>query len=257
VERQLIDQFGAEETDILIGTQMVAKGFDFPKVTLVGVIAADISLGFTDFRAPERTFQLLAQVAGRAGRDALPGEVIIQTWQPRHYAIRNAAEHDYETFYWQELHARGDSDACWPPLTGLLNVVVSGENEAEVASTAAALARRARESAPAGVPLPLLPVEKPLLLGLFEEVIDSPLEEVAEDDPYGAQELLARPVPAGVVVDGPAPCPLERLRGRYRHHLILRSRHRPALLKLARMLQEITPPKGVQVVFDVDPLSLT
>ena len=253
----ILDRFADEETDILIGTQMVTKGFDFPKVTLVGVIAADISLGIPDFRAPERTFQLLTQVAGRAGRADLPGEVFIQTWQPRHYAVMAACEHDYETFYRQELMARGDSDACWPPLTALVNITVSGENESEVLSTAAALARRARESAPVGIPLPTGAITIPLLFDLFDLAEPEPEEaDAAEPDPFGAEALLARPVPGNVVVDGPAPCPLERLRGRYRHHLILRGQDRRALLKLARTLQEITPPKGVQVVFDVDPLSL-
>jgi len=252
----ILDRFGDEETDILIGTQMVAKGFDFPKVTLVGVIAADISLGVPDFRAPERTFQLLTQVAGRAGRADLPGEVFIQTWQPRHYAVLAAAEHDYETFYRQEIMTRGDSEACWPPLTALINIVVSGESESEVASTAAALARRARESVPDGVPLPTGAVKMPVLLDLFDIAEPEEEEAPAEPDPFGARALLARPVPGGAVVDGPAPCSLERLRGRYRHHLILRGQHRPALLKLARKLQEITPPRGVQVIFDVDPLSL-
>jgi primosomal protein N' (replication factor Y) len=256
----ILDRFGDEETDILIGTQMVAKGFDFPKVTLVGVIAADISLGAPDFRAPERTFQLLTQVAGRAGRANLPGEVIVQTWQPRHYAVLAAAEHDYQTFYQQEIVARGDSEACWPPLTALINIMVSGESETEVASTAAALARKARESAPDGVPLPGGTVKLPLLLGLFDIAEPEDAEEAetpANLDPFGAAGLLARSVPGETVVDGPAPCPLARLRNRYRHHLILRGQHRPALLRLARALQQITPPKGVQVVFDVDPLSLT
>lgn len=265
----ILDRFGAEETDILIGTQMVAKGFDFPKVTLVGVIAADIALGAPDFRAPERTFQLLTQVAGRAGRADLPGEVIVQTWQPRHYAVLAAAEHDYPTFYRQEIMARGDSEACWPPLTALINIMVSGENEAEVASTAAALAHKARETTPEGVPLPGGPVKMPVLLGLFDiaepdDAAAGPItggeedfDDQPEPDPFGARALLARPVPGNTVVDGPAPCPLARLRGRFRHHLILRGQDRPTLLRLARALQGITPPKGVQVIFDVDPLSLT
>ena len=150
----IIDRFGAEETDILIGTQMVAKGHDFPRVTLVGVIAADISLGIPDFRAPERTFQLLTQVAGRAGRADLPGEVFIQTWQPKHYAVLAAAAHDYPTFYAQEVQARADAEAIWPPFTTLVNVTVTGENESEVVALAAAIGRRAREHAAPRHPAP-------------------------------------------------------------------------------------------------------
>ncbi|HEX2950831.1 MAG TPA: primosomal protein N', partial [Armatimonadota bacterium] len=174
--REILDRFSRQETDILIGTQMVAKGFDFPKVTLVGVIAADTSLGIADFRSPERTFQLLTQVAGRAGRAAWEGEVIIQTFQPEHYAIQAASTHDYTGFYAQEIVKRGDAEACWPPLTALVNVLVNGENESEVKATAAALARRAREEGAARPELPPMP-EKAVLPGLLDFLRTEP-----EDD---------------------------------------------------------------------------
>jgi len=95
-------RFRAHEADILVGTQMIAKGLDFPKITLVGIISADIVLHFPDFRSPERTFQLLSQVAGRAGRGTSPGRAIVQTYTPEHYAIAGAAKHDYSSFYQQE-----------------------------------------------------------------------------------------------------------------------------------------------------------
>ncbi|MHB9025226.1 MAG: replication restart helicase PriA [Armatimonadota bacterium] len=251
----IIGRFSREETDILIGTQMVAKGFDFPKVTLVGVIAADTSLSFPDFRAPERTFQLLTQVAGRAGRSDWPGEVIVQTFQPEHYAIRAAMTHDYDTFYTQEIVARGDAEACWPPLTALINILVTGPNESQVKATAAALARRAREEAEGGLALPRLP-ETPALPGLLDliRVEESPEEE--EEDPFGAEALLQREVPGGVIVDGPAPCPLAQLRGRYRYHLVLRGQDPATLRRVARHLLRLTPPHGVQVTADVDPLAM-
>ena len=250
----ILDRFARGETDILVGTQMVAKGFDFPRVTLVGVIAADLSLSIPDFRAPERTFQLLTQVAGRAGRADLPGEVIVQTFQPDHYAIQAAAIHDYDGFYQQEIQKRGDAQACWPPLTHLVNIMVSGEREAEVHATAAALARRAREEGAKREELPQM-AEKSSLPNLFDFLTAGTPPEAPEDPP-GIEELLAREIPTGVVVTDAAPCPLERLRGRYRYHVVLRGHDSAALRRLAGCLQEITLPRGIQVIIDVDPLTL-
>jgi primosomal protein N' (replication factor Y) len=252
--REILDAFAHEEMDILIGTQMVAKGLDFPKVTLVGVIAADTSLGIPDFRAPERTFQLLTQVAGRAGRAEWAGEVVVQTFRPEHYAVQAAALHDYDSFYAQEIRARGDSAACWPPLTGLINIVVSGERETEVKAMAAALARRA-----AGVPsitLPPVPTHA-VLPGLLELIrVDDDTADAPEDDPYDAEALLARAVPSGVTVEGPAPCALARLQNRWRYHVLLRGRDAAALRRVARDLMALDPPPGVHVVVDVEPQGL-
>lgn len=103
---KLLRQFGEQKADILLGTQMIAKGLDFPKVTLVGVLAADSMLHLPDFRASEKTFQLLTQVSGRAGRHDLPGEVVIQSYTPDHYAIVDAAHHDYARFYHEEMQIR-------------------------------------------------------------------------------------------------------------------------------------------------------
>jgi primosomal protein N' (replication factor Y) len=113
--------------DILVGTQMIAKGHDIPNVTLVGVISADIGLGMPDFRAAERTFQLLTQVAGRSGRGTLPGQVLIQTINPDHYAIRHAASHDVQAFYQQELHFR--KAMRYPPFSALANIVLRSEKQ--------------------------------------------------------------------------------------------------------------------------------
>jgi primosomal protein N' (replication factor Y) len=118
----LLACFAARELDVLVGTQMIAKGHDFPSVTLVGVISADVGLGLADFRAGERTFQLLTQVAGRAGRGAIAGEAIVQTLYPEHYSIRHACRQDYEAFYADERRFR---DAMkYPPAVALINVVV-------------------------------------------------------------------------------------------------------------------------------------
>jgi primosomal protein N' (replication factor Y) len=123
---QVLGAFAAGRVDILVGTQMVAKGHDFQRVTLVGVVSADAQLGFPDFRAAERTFQLLTQVAGRAGRGALPGEVLVETHYPEHYAIQLAARQDYTSFFERELHFRRMMH--YPPFTALATVLVRGKD---------------------------------------------------------------------------------------------------------------------------------
>ena len=115
------------EIDILIGTQMVAKGLDLPRVTLVGVVTADASLNRPDFRAAERTFQLLTQVAGRAGRGESPGTVILQTYNPGHYSLACAAGHDYHRFYLQERESR--RAAAYPPFTDMVRLGLTGTVE--------------------------------------------------------------------------------------------------------------------------------
>jgi len=135
---RILDAVGRGEIDILVGTQMIAKGLDFPGVTLVGVIDADTGLHLPDFRAAERTFQLIAQVAGRAGRGPRGGEVLVQTRRPDHYALRAAAAHDYEGFAAEELAGR--AEPAYPPHVALANVVVSGDREPEVAAAAADVA---------------------------------------------------------------------------------------------------------------------
>ena len=120
--QQTLGAFAAGALDILVGTQMLAKGHDFHRVTLVGVVSADATLSLPDFRAAERAFQLLTQVAGRAGRGELPGRVLVQTFYPDHYAIRDAARQDYEAFFERELHFR--KMMAYPPFTALANIIV-------------------------------------------------------------------------------------------------------------------------------------
>lgn len=126
---KILSAFANEEADILIGTQMIVKGHDFPKVTLVGILAADLSLHANDYRAAERTFQLLTQAAGRAGRAERAGEVVIQTYQPEHYAVQTAKDQDYERFYEQELAYR--ELMCYPPVWNLLLIAVTSPQKAE------------------------------------------------------------------------------------------------------------------------------
>jgi primosomal protein N' (replication factor Y) len=124
---ELLTKFRAHEADILIGTQMIAKGLDLPQITVAGVISADTGLNLPDFRAGERTFQLLCQVAGRAGRGFIPGRVIIQTYSPDHYAITSASRHDYLAFYGQEINYRRQFG--YPPFSQLANLTFSHTNE--------------------------------------------------------------------------------------------------------------------------------
>jgi primosomal protein N' (replication factor Y) len=135
----ILAKFRGGEFDILVGTQMIAKGHDIANVTLVGIVSADTGLGLPDFRAAERTFQLLTQAAGRAGRGTTPGIVLMQTINPDHYAIRFAAEQDYEKFYAKELEFRRLMH--YPPFGALANVIVRGPREEDALARSAALGR--------------------------------------------------------------------------------------------------------------------
>jgi primosomal protein N' (replication factor Y) len=176
--RRLLERVRRREVDILLGTQMIAKGLDFPAVTLVGVIDADVGLNLPDFRAAERTFQLLAQVAGRAGRGPEPGEVLVQTSRPHHFALQAAVLHDYAGFARQELE-----DRCtpgYPPHCRLANLVLSGPRAERVAATASRVADWTRD-------------------------------------------FIDTNTPRAVTLLGPAPCPIDRLRTRWRWHFLLKA----------------------------------
>jgi primosomal protein N' (replication factor Y) len=144
----LLDRFARQQLDVLVGTQMIAKGHDFPQVTLVGVISADVGLGLADFRAAERTFQLLTQVAGRAGRGEQAGEAVIQTLFPTHYSIQLATSQDYPAFFRRELDFR--HKMRYPPVIALVNVVVRGKSSDAAMAGAADLARRTSERSTGG-----------------------------------------------------------------------------------------------------------
>ncbi|AOT68418.1 primosomal protein N' [Geosporobacter ferrireducens] len=127
---RILKDYSAGRIDLLIGTQMIAKGLDFPNVTLVGIIAADTSLNLPDFRASEKTFQLITQVSGRAGRGERPGRVVVQTYEPNHFAIRHATNSNYLSFYEQEIKLR--REFFYPPFSSLINIIFSGDDEGEV-----------------------------------------------------------------------------------------------------------------------------
>lgn len=141
---KILSSFANQEADILIGTQMIVKGHDFPNVTLVGVLAADLSLYVSDFHAPERTFQLITQAAGRAGRGRLPGEVVIQTYNPEHYAIMLAEQQDYETFYEIEIAYR--KMVHYPPCGHMLAMMTASRDELTALLSAELLAKKIRQA---------------------------------------------------------------------------------------------------------------
>lgn len=209
---EILERVERRDVDILLGTQMIAKGLDFPAVTLVGVVNADVGLHLPDFRASERTFQLLSQVAGRAGRGVLGGEVLIQTAVPEHYVVQAALRHDYEGFASRELKER--LEPSYPPHVRLINVVVSSPDPELAAAGAELAARWARGRGVAIAP--------------------------------------------GVEVVGPAPCPIERLHGRSRWHLLLRSASAAPLGEVARGLRREVRPTGadVRIILDRDPTAL-
>lgn len=212
------------EIDILIGTQMVAKGHDYPGVQLVGVVAADIGLHMPDFRAAERTFQLLTQVAGRAGRAKRSGRVILQTFVPDHYAIAPVARHDYERFYATELEYR--RALSYPPFGRVTQVMVSGPDEARTLHAARQLA---------------------------SGVGATPVNDWNANDP-----IKIEAVPPRYEVLGPAPAPLSRLRGRYRFQILIKGsdaqRVHAASQQLAVAVTRL--PRELRASLDVAPVSM-
>ncbi len=210
--RRILEDVAMKRVDVLVGTQMIAKGLDFPNVTVVGVVDADVALNLPDFRAGERTFQLLTQVAGRAGRGPKGGRVLVQTREPSHPAITAAARHDVEGFARATLAER--TDPAYPPEAFLANIILSGEREKAVAEAALAFAAWLRRL------------------------------------------VRARP-DAGADIVGPAPCPIERVRGRWRWHLLLRTKEASRLTRLVGYVAEKAPSSaGVRLTIDRDPVAL-
>ncbi|MBN1919123.1 MAG: primosomal protein N' [Verrucomicrobia bacterium] len=157
----ILGEFRAGRADILVGTQMIAKGLDLPNVTLVGVIVADTALGLQDFRAAERTFQLITQVAGRAGRGEVPGEVVVQTYRPDSHAIRAAARHDFKAFYGEEIKNRRNPICSYPPHVHMVCVTLRGPDAKKVLSAAESLAAACEKVNEPGVEV-LGPSEAPI-----------------------------------------------------------------------------------------------
>jgi primosomal protein N' (replication factor Y) (superfamily II helicase) len=211
---EILDRVAAGEVDILLGTQMIAKGLDFPNVTLVGVVDADVGINLPDFRASERCFQLLSQVAGRAGRGPKGGRVLIQTRVPDHHAVRCAVAHDYHAFIRQELDGRVMPP--YPPNVRIANIVFSGTTEAGTADLA------------------------------------------TKGTTWLHALLRKRPMP-GLTVIGPAPCPVERIKNRWRWHVLIKSEQQAELTRVGRyFLERFEVPKEHEsrVTLDRDPVAL-
>ena len=211
---EILDRVSSGDVDILLGTQMIAKGLDFPNVTLVGVVDADVGINLPDFRASERCFQLLSQVAGRAGRGPKGGEVFIQTRVPEHHAVRCAVTHDYERFVAQELESR--KDPAYPPTLRIVNVVFSGTRETQTM-------------------------------------------QLAIDSAERLQRMLPKLGKNDVEIVGPAKCPIDRIKNRWRSHFMIKSAHPAHLTRVSRYLAEKLPVPSsgqLRVVVDRDPISL-
>ena len=179
---KLLLQFGRGDADILLGTQMVAKGLDFPRVTLVGVISADTQMLLPDFRSAERTFQLLTQVAGRAGRSALKGEVFIQSYQTGHYSLRHVLTHDYRGFYEEELRYR--KSAVYTPFARLVLIEFKGPNEKNVQHSAEKFSAVLRHHIPQAVILgPIAAVISKIKNNYRWQII---VKALKSNDPSGA-----------------------------------------------------------------------
>jgi primosomal protein N' (replication factor Y) len=215
--KKTLDAFRRGEIHILLGTQMIAKGLDFPNVTLVGVVNADVGLHRADFRAAERTFQLLAQVAGRTGRGPRGGQVLVQTLSPEHPSIAMAAQHNYEGFVAAEMEIRRVHN--YPPFQRMARLIVRSKEEKEAADFADRLA------------------------GAFRTALPSLQTEA---DTPGELRLL-----------GPAEAPVFRLKGYYRFHFQLQSPSSALLHQLLRnVLPVVRPPSGVDLTVDIDPLDM-
>ena len=214
----------------LVGTQMIAKGLHFPNVTLVGIIFADMALHQPDFRAGERTFQLLTQVSGRAGRGDVEGEVFVQAFTPFHPAIQYARRHDFVGFYEQEMEFR--EQLKYPPAGRVALLTLKGRNEDKVKFSAEHVKREVESKAQG-------PKSKVKTSG----------DEAAEISGRGISDLI---------IAGPAPAPLLRAENYYRYHIMLRTR---AMSRLSQLLAQITAnltlPDDVTMAVDIDPVDLS
>jgi primosomal protein N' (replication factor Y) (superfamily II helicase) len=226
--RKVLGDFRTGKTDILVGTQMIAKGLHFPNVTLVGIIYADLALHQPDFRAGERTFQLLTQVAGRAGRGDVEGEVFVQAFAPFHPAIQYARRHDFNGFYEQEIEFR--EQLKYPPVSRVALLTLKGRNEEKVKFSAEHLKK------------------------ILESKVQSQKSKVMQTG--GALDIGHQAL--DLIISGPAPAPLLRAEQFYRYQIMLRTRAMSKLSQiLANIIQLLALPEDVTLAVDIDPVNLT
>lgn len=211
--REIFEDFANGEADVLIGTQMVAKGLDIANVTLVGVLVADAALNMPDYRSTERGFQLLSQVSGRAGRGLKPGQVILQTYNPDLQVIAWAKRHDYLSFFESELAAREAFD--YPPHSRIIRLVLQGEDPKEV---------------------------------------EVELESLAEEMSMLLEDKISE---QSMKILGPAPCIIERVKNRFRYHLLLKVKGDDTVMDpILQFLRNKKVPKQLSLAVDVDALDL-
>ncbi|MXO81584.1 primosomal protein N', partial [Paenibacillus sp. OT2-17] len=221
---KLLKQFRDKKADVLLGTQMVAKGLDFPDVTLVGVITADSALNLPDFRAAEKTFQLLTQVAGRAGRHQLPGEVFVQSYTPEHYSVIHASRHDYASFVREELKHR--RNLHYPPYCRLILVTFSHE-------------------------------QLPVLVRLAENYSATLQGRARQRGWFGNMDRLTSDV---LDILGPVASPISRIKNRYRFQCMIKWRGNIDAISLAQQvadeMAESAQAQKLLISLDVDPQML-
>ncbi len=228
---KILSAFADEKADILVGTQMIVKGHDFPNVTLVGVLAADLSLNQNDYRAGERTFQLLTQAAGRAGRGDKPGEVVIQTYQPEHYSIVHAAKQDYQGFYEEEIAYRELMQ--YPPAAHMLAVLITSrqQEQGETLSDemAAVIAKQMRSGAQ------ILP----------EESVTG--REAKQEKTWQQLQVI-----------GPAEASISKINDQYRHVFYIKHQDYQVLVQIKDILEHFCKEKELKnqtVQYDFDPMN--
>ena len=246
--RKVLGDFRTGKIDILIGTQMIAKGLHFPNVTLVGIIYADLALHQPDFRAGERTFQLLTQVAGRAGRGDVEGEVFVQAFTPFHPAIQCARRHDFVGFYEQEMEFR--EQLKYPPVSRVALLTLKGRNEEKVKFSAQHVRRELDQLVSNRGEKEKGGKGEQENTTLFDQI--SPLQHFPS-----APLMVSTPAHfRDLIIAGPAPAPLLRAESFYRYQLMLRTRAMSKLSQsLAKILTTLALPEDVTLTVDIDPVS--
>lgn len=248
---QILSAFSNGEADVLIGTQMIVKGHDFPQVTLVGVLAADLSLSMSDYHAGERTFQLLTQAVGRAGRGVLPGEAVIQTYQPEHYAVVRAAQQDYEGFYQEEILYR--EIMGYPPVSHMLAVQVFAREEGRGSDLAKYLAETVRKHFPE-----VMRERQAVKGGRSGEGIQGEQTRVSCGI-QGEQAKVSRGIQNGIQLIGPAPAAIGRINDIFRFVFYMKCPKYAKLVQVKDILEEEWkkhPSQNEMIQFDFDPVNV-